>query len=646
MKTSALHTDILIAGGGIAGVCCALAAARTGVRVILCQDRPVLGGNASSEIRMHMVGANGFGRHDRGRALEVEAREGGIVEEIRLENCVRNPQRSPSMFDLILYDLCRRESNLRLLLNTTVTGAVVDAAPPPRHSARHGEDAAEILLKQVRAERPSTEEAFQITAQVFVDCTGDGRLGLEAGAPFMEGRESREQFGESLAQDRADGKRLGSSIMMQARRHDRPMPFEAPAWVRQFSKEDLRLRLYAEPPGDEEPTFEYGFWWAEWGGHLDTIRENETIRDELLAIVLGIWKHIKDNDPRAANWALEWFGFVPGKRESRRFIGRHVLTQQDVLESRPFADAIAYGGWPMDLHPPEGVDRKDEPACVQHAVPHLYDIPLAMCVSRDVSNLMFAGRNVSATHVAFASTRVMATCGVIGQGVGTAAAEAVRLGVTPAVLRNDPAAISRVQQAILRNDGYLIGLRNEDLDDLARRATVTASSAQRGGEAVNVLSGQTRSVQGPRGAPPARELPGLHRWMSDPVLGLPAWIELAWEQPVEIGSVVLIFDTGLHRHVTLTQHDGYAARMIWGRAQPETVRDYTLEAQTDSGWQRLLNVGENYHRRREHRLERPVMTRALRLRVTTTNGLDHARVCEIRIHNHLDCRRTEGRRTQ
>ena len=205
----------------------------------------------------------------------------------------------------------------------------------------------------------------------------------------MEGRESQQQFNESLAPETADSHRLGSTILMQARRHDRPMPFVAPEWARKFDPAELKLRLYATP-GEEEPTHEYGYWWAEWGGVLDTIKENEHIRDELLAIVMGIWDHVKNGpkgtpagaDPfQAAHWALDWFGFVPGKRESRRFIGQHILTEHDLLSSRAFPDAIAYGGWSLDLHPPEGIDAPELEPCTQHPVPHLYDIPLAACVS-------------------------------------------------------------------------------------------------------------------------------------------------------------------------------------------------------------------------------------------------------------------------
>jgi len=583
----------------------------------------VLGGNASSEVRMHIQGANCVGRFTRGEELTTEAREGGIMEEIRLDICTRNPQRSASMLDLILYEKCRAEPALRLMLNTTVTGVEMAGAE----------------IKAALADRQSTEDRFRIHAGVFVDCTGDGRLGLEAGASHVEGRESRAQTGESLAPGTADNARLGSTILLQARRHDRPMPYTAPPWARKFSKEDLRLRLYAAP-GEEESTHEYGYWWAEWGGTLDTVKDNETIRDELLAIVMGIWDHVKNGPPgapfgddplNASRWALDWFGFLPGKRESRRFVGLYTMTQSDIESSREFEDRIAFGGWLIDMHPPEGVDARDEAPCVQHDVPRLYDIPLRSCVSPDVPNLMFAGRNISATHVAFASTRVMATCAAIGQGVGTAAAHAAGTGLSPRELPANGNALHAIQQQLLRDDAYLIGSRNEDPGDTARNARVTASSEQTGGEAVNILSGQTRSVHGERGAPPGRSECGTHRWMSDPAAGLPAWIRLDWDEAVKLQEIRLIFDTGLHRHLTLSHHDGFTSLMKWGCPQPETVRDYTIEGLFNEEWAALEEVRGNYQRLRRHVPTSPRPVTAVRIRVDATNGIDHARICEVRV---------------
>ncbi|MEW6750850.1 MAG: FAD-dependent oxidoreductase [Candidatus Latescibacterota bacterium] len=612
MKTQKLECDVLVAGGGAAGVPCALAAARCGARVVLCHDRPVLGGNASSEVRMHTVGADASG--SRGCALRTEAREGGIVEEIRLETCVRNPQRSASMLDLVLYDKCRTEPDLTLLLNTSVTGV----------------EMAGSRIACALAERQSTEEAFRIAARLFVDCTGDGRLGLEAGAPFRHGREAQYEHGEARARPRADAQTLGSTLLFTARRHDRPMPFVAPSWARRFGEDDLRLRPHAAAGVDRG--LEYGYWWCEWGGHLDSVGDNEVIRDELLAIVLGVWDHIKNGgDHGAEAWALDWFGFLPGKRESRRFLGLRVLAEADVLESRPCADAIAFGGWPIDTHPPQGIDARDEPPCRQDPVPHLYDIPLGACISRTVRNLMFAGRNISATHVAFASTRVMATCAAVGQGVGASAAYAAAGGLEPAWLVGDRRAMAAIQQRLLRDDCYLIGRLNEDPADLARQAAVSASSEQPAGPAAAVVSGQTRAADGPGGAPSGRSLAGPQRWMSDPHRGLPAWLELRWPGPVPVAEVRLVFDTGMHRPLTLSHSDAFAARMLWGVPQPETVADYRLESLWQGRWLSLVEVRGNYQRLCAHPFVPATRLEGLRLVVLRTWGLDHARVCEVRV---------------
>lgn len=603
--------DVLVAGGGMAGVSCALAAARCGSKVILVQDRPVLGGNASSEVRLHICGADCSGR--RGKPLCTEAREGGILEELRLDNCVHNPQRSACFHDLILYDKCRREPNITLFLNTSVVGVRILGT----------------RIKSVICHRQSTEDIFSISAKIFVDCTGDGRLGYEAGAPFVHGREAKSVFNEKYAPEVADSQTLGSSLLFQAREYDKPMPFEAPPWARKFTEEDLRLRPH--PPAADE--LDYGFWWVEWGGQLDTIKDNETIRDELLSMLMGIWDHIKNQgDHGAERWALEWFGFLPGKRESRRFVGLYTLSENDVLCSRSFEDAIAYGGWPIDLHPPDGPDAKDSPRIIGEFVPFLYDIPLRSCISCKVENLMFAGRNISCSHVAFGSTRVMGTCAVVGQGVGTAAAMAVSQGLTPHRLIQEPDLICKVQQRLLRDDAYLIGLRNSDPDDRALIANITASSETQEGPARMVVSGQNRAVHGEKGAPPDRAYPATHRWMSKAEAGLPAWLELRWDKPINIREVQLVFDTGLHRVLTLRHYPKSAEAPYWGKPQPETVRDYVLEGDVGGNWIPLLSVTGNYQRRRVHSLTVSQPVHALRITVASMNGLDHARVCEVRVY--------------
>jgi hypothetical protein len=303
------------------------------------------------------------------------------------------------------------------------------------------------------------------------------------------------------------------------------------------------------------------------------------------------------------------------------------------------------GGWPIDTHPPEGVDAPNEPPCTQHHLPYLYDIPLRCCVSAGPRNLMFAGRNISATHIAFASTRVMATCAVIGQGVGTAAALALRQNVLPADIAADAKLVHAIQQQLLRDDCYLIGVSNDDPKDLVRiAATITASSFQsywqeNEGRRMDseillpslscqqsIRSGQTRIVTK---LPGHRQHPGLHRWMSGE---LPATLEIRWDAPVSLSEVVLVFDTGLHRLLTLSQADGYTQKMLWGRPQPETVRDYALSLESPTGWQTIESIQNNHQRLRRHFLPETMTTTALRIHITATNGLDHARVVEVRAY--------------
>lgn len=608
-QTHQLTCDVFVAGGGMSGVCCAIAAARQGVKVILCQDRPVLGGNASSEIRMHIVGAN----TDRpAEDLVVEARESGLIEEIRLENSVRNPQRSPSMFDEILYEKCRAEVNLTLMLNTTVTDASIAGS----------------IITQVEAVRASTEDRFEISAEVFVDCTGDGGLGAAVDAAFTHGREAQTQFNETLAPVEADHKTLGSTLLFMARKHDKPMPYTPPSWARKIVAEDLVHRMWGDP--GKEFTYEYGFWWLEWGGHLDTIKQNEAIRDELLSILFGVWDFVKNQgDYNADNWSLDWFGVVPGKRESRRFIGQHVLTERDVLTSVPQPDAIAYGGWPIDLHPVHGFDQKDATPCVWNKVPLLYDVPLRSCVARDIGNLMFAGRNISSSHVAFASTRVMATCSVIGEGVGISAAHSVKLKLRPAEISGNASAMDAIREAILQEDGYLIGIDLTDAANRLRAATLSASSEAPEGPANNVLSGQNRALSGSGSVADERKRLGTHRWISAANAELPAWIQATWSAPQEISRLEIVFDTGLYRLLTLSQSDSYFGKMIWGKPSPETVRDFSVEIQKDGAWTTLFEVTDNGLRRWQQTLSESVTCTALRVTVKRTWGITEARIIRL-----------------
>jgi len=572
-----LETDLLVAGGGLAGVLAAIAAARHGARVILVQDRSRLGGNSSSEVKMHVLGAN---THNRGW------REGGIIEELWLTDAVRNPQRSWELWDLLLYDKVVSEPNITLLLDSALYRATVKGG--------------RIQEAMVRSDH--TEQIYRIRAKMFCDATGDSRLALEAGAELRGGREARGEFNESLAMEKADGETLGSSVLFTSRHYDRPMPFTPPAWARKIGKEHLKFRAVN--------SWEYGYWWVAWGGDKNTIRDDQRIRFELLSIALGVWDYIKNSgdQPSSAAWAMDWIGMIPGKRGSRRVVGDHILTQSDLMNGGQFDDAAAIGGWAMDDHPPAGFDREDLKPNVATRLPGPYNIPLRSLYSRNIGNLFMAGRNISCSHVAFTSARVMATCAVEGQAAGTAAALCLERGIAPRELYRDKALLKQYQQTLLRDDQTIRGVVNEDPADLARRAHVEAPAAK-------VIDGHVRG--------------DTHLWVAK-MEGEPS-IELSWPAPRKISEVQLTFDTGFGRMLTLSAQASVNREMIRG-AQPETVRDYTVSVRKAGGsWSEVVSVTGNFLRLRRHRFA-PVEAEALRVTVKATNGGDTARVFEVRCY--------------
>ena len=584
------QADVVVAGGGLAGVCAAIAAARNDVSVILVQNRSRLGGNSSSEIRMHALGANNPGQLRNWR-------ETGIIEELKLTDSATNPQRSFEMWDLLLYNKVVSEENITLLLDTTVIDAQV----------KNG------VITTVKAICPLLEETYEINARYFIDCTGDATLAALASAKYMRGREGKNVFGESLAPDKSDLKTMGNSILFFSRKHDQPMPFAAPDWARKFSKDDFKYRRIN--------SWEYGYWWIEWGGELDTIKDNRRIRHELLRIVMGVWDYIKNSGdyPDSVNWALHWVGMIPGKRESRRIIGDHVMIQQELERAEPYTDRVAYGGWPMDDHPPGGIDRKDLNPCQQIHFEQPYHIPFRSLYSKNRSNLLMAGRNISASHVAFSSARVMATCSAIGQAAGTAAAFCVIKKVLPKEIVADMLILEEFQQLLLKDDQSLIGIQNNDPKDIARNTKVSASTETNTGKAEAIIDGWNRSVDEKK----------TYQWQA-PMNG-PQWIQLEWQKPQEIKEIQITFDSGLNRKLFLTGQDSEYSQQIRG-PQPETVSDYSIEVKINGTFEEIVRVKDNFNRLNRHTIE-PVITNSIRIRIHRTNGDKLARIFEVRCYS-------------
>ncbi|WP_235939764.1 FAD-dependent oxidoreductase [Occultella kanbiaonis] len=453
IATEDVHADLTVIGGGLAGVCAAIGAARQGARVTLIQNRSVLGGNSSSEVRVWVCGATAHG-------VQHYARETGIMGELFVENQFTNADGNPYYWDLVVLEAVRAEPNITLFLNTDVREVEADGPEDAR------------TIGSVTGWQMGSERRLRFTSTSFVDATGDGLVGFLAGARYRTGRESRADLGESWAPQERDAQTLGSTILFYTKDVGHPVKFVPPS----FAKDIARTSI-PELRGIRVDANGCDYWWIEWGGDRDVVADNELIRDELQAAVYGIWDHIKNSGKYDAdNLTLEWVGSVPGKREYRRFVGDHTLTQHEVLGQEQFDDRVAFGGWSIDLHPPGGMYATEHGSRHWHPDGN-YHVPLRSLYSQNVTNMWMAGRNISASHVAFGTTRVMATCAVIGEAAGVAAAVAVADGVSPRELATS--RFELVRRALVRADAAVLGVVHDDPADAALTARVSASSTLR-----------------------------------------------------------------------------------------------------------------------------------------------------------------------
>lgn len=403
-----LSTGLAIVGGGISGICAAISTARAGIKVVLIQDRPVLGGNASSEVRLWILGATShMGNNNRW------AREGGIIDEILVENTFRNKEGNPVLLDALLLEKVKNEPNITLLLNT----------------AAYDIEKRDTTLTRLFAFCSQNETFYEIEASLFCDASGDGIIAYQAGASYRMGAEDKLEMNEHFAPDQEYGGLLGHSIYFYSKDTGKPVKYIAPEYA---LKDISKIPRYGNINAGEHGC---KFWWLEYGGRLNTIHDTEDIKWELWSVVYGVWDYIKNsgkfND--VENLTLEWVGTIPGKRESRRFEGMYMLKQDDIIHQKHFEDAVAFGGWAIDLHPADGV-FSEKSGCNQFHAKGIYEIPLRCYISKDITNLFYAGRNISTSHVAHGSSRVMATSAHGAQAVGIAAAYSLKNNVSLAGL--------------------------------------------------------------------------------------------------------------------------------------------------------------------------------------------------------------------
>ncbi|MCS7180270.1 MAG: FAD-dependent oxidoreductase, partial [bacterium] len=373
---------------------------------------------------------------------------------------------SNGILDIVLYEFLRNEE-VDIYLNTSVRKAIMKSKDE---------------IEGVYCVQIGNEKEIVIYGDYFVDATGDGVVGFSAGAEFRMGRESKYEFNEELAPEKEDMGIMGNSLLFLVRDVGEFVKFTPPNWAIKYEKDDICLkhRWHTHKPG---------YWWIEIGYPFDTIYDNEEIKHNLIAHVLGIWDHMKNKEDHGfSNFVLEWVGMIPGKRESRRFIGDYILNENDIKKRKKFEDAIAYGGWFIDLHTPGGILTKDQPPEATHQIDrekrieeqdkrfvYIYQIPYICIYTKNIKNLFFAGRDISVTHVALGTTRLMGTCAILGQAAATAVYLCEKYNCKPREIYQK-GYYKELQQILLRDGCFIPDIKNEDENDLCLNAKIISSS--------------------------------------------------------------------------------------------------------------------------------------------------------------------------
>ena len=586
--------DVVVIGGGLTGCTAAVAAARNGARTALIQDRPVLGGNASPEILVPPCGV--WNARTEG---PFEPRETGILEEYRTPG--RQIATEGKLYIKRLLRLVQLEPNLDLFLNThALTSELKDGAE---------HEIAAVVAMDIR-----TGQRTRFRGRIFIDCSGDSTIGVSAGAEYRQGKEPRSMHDEPWAPEEPSSNTMGNGLKYYPVDTGEPQSFDAPSWAYTFPDCDSFC------PGRHPK--ELGFvsadgmgigqqWFLELGGTRDTFADAEEIRDDLFRLIYGIWDHVKnhcqEDREKAATYALGWVGYVTGKRENRRLIGDVILTQNDIVDKTPFEDAVAYGAWVVDDHYSEGFfhdgqfgvhqDRHDYAAYGEE-----FSIPFRSLYSRNVDNLMMAGRNHSATHLGMSNTRVMLTCALMGHAAGTGAALCIHKDLTPRGVYQD--CMEQLQQQILKEGAYIIGLKADDARDAAPKARIGASSERtwEGGQrmaAMNVANGYARAVDEHTNA-----------WSPEPDGSGPHWLELEWAEPVTFNVLHITFQTW---------------QLAPERFAVEVWREERPHLRQEGAWQQVAEVTDNRHRRHVLGLDR-VTTSKLRIVEPEPAGISEVRV--------------------
>ena len=382
--------EMVVVGGGIAGMCAAVTAARLGCKVALVNDRPVLGGNNSAEVRVHLgghveIGPNkGLGRMIRefGHTVEGNAQPASVYED----------EKKQAFVDA--------EKNIDLYPGFRAVEVRKD-----------GDRIAAVLVRHIE-----TSQEIWLSAPLFSDCTGDGTVGYLAGAHWRMGREARDEFNESLAPEVADKMTMGASVQWYSKENPKKTPFPEFSYGLVFNDDNCEK-------------VKMGEWEWETGMNFNQIYDAERIRDYGLLVIYSNWSHLKNHmkdNSEYDNLSLDWVAYIAGRRESRRLMGDYILKQDDIDKNVYHEDGSFTCSWSIDLHFPDPENTKNFPGAEFKASTvfnriYPYTVPYRCLYSRNIDNLFMAGRNISVTHVALGTVRVMRTTGMMGEVVGMAA---------------------------------------------------------------------------------------------------------------------------------------------------------------------------------------------------------------------------------
>ncbi len=656
--------DITVIGGGLAGVCAAIAAARLNHKVTLVQNRGVLGGNSSSEIRVWVAGATKHG-------VNRYARETGIMGELFVENQYRNPEGNPYLWDALLMEKVKEESNIRLFLNTEIMTVKMQD-----HQK----------IESISGFMSGSERLITFKSSHFIDCSGDGIVAFLAGAKFRLGRESRVEFNESLAPLHEDKTTLGSTLFFYTKDLGRPVKYVKPSFARDITKTSIiKNRIIKKEDNG------CAYWWIEWGGELDVLHDNEKIRDELQAIVYGIWDYIKNSgNYDADNLTLEWIGSVPGKREYRRFEGDYTLKQTDIEEQVLFKDRIGFGGWSIDLHPASGVyndsvgaqhllredgailgiKNQDEHdlarqaditststlteinTYVANAEPYRLTKAAAFTIPVDPQvnqlDIFLSTEKATSLIVKWYSTgnpQNYIPDTLIGKqkikiDKGFNGWQEVKVNYKPSHAQNLFVVIEKNEDCILYlgNQEFagvlsyvnnpIAELNQPELHDYSRKSPLLYWTNQlinrrnfvfrvkqtNAFQPTKIINGYVRPYGGP------------NMWVTN-FNGQPEAIELSWKGLQNMKQINLTFNDDVNEDIiNLHHHRTYFDEV------PELVKAFNLYYWKNGSWKRWWSVDQNRQRHLVKEFEQPIQTNKLKLELLQTNGSQQFSLFEVRVY--------------